>query len=162
MIDCDIVCLLLLHFARRGKIVIDDIDISKIGLRDLRSKIAIIPQDARKLFYIITFLPITLLTRDISPSPVLFNGTIRTNLDPFGEFEDAVLWDALKRSFLVDNSYIPGSTAPSTSESGGRFSLDLVIEDEGLNLSVGERSLVSLARALVKDSRIIILDEATA
>lgn len=94
----------------------------------------------------------------------MFLGTIRTNLDPFGEHEDATLWDALKRAWLVDQAsestdvkapVLEGST-PTTPAS--RFTLDLVIEDEGLNLSVGERSLVSLARALVKDSMIIVLE----
>ncbi|KAM0788854.1 hypothetical protein ACM66B_002939 [Microbotryomycetes sp. NB124-2] len=141
-----------------GSITIDGVDIAQIGLRDLREKLAIIPQDA-----------------------LLFNGTIRTNLDPFGQHSDLEMWDALKRAWLVDQS--AGLSAEDKAaaveqnrrDSGGekaaadgvvaqpnRFSLDLVIEDEGLNLSVGERSLVSLARALVRNSKIIVLDEATA
>lgn len=86
-------------------------------------------------------------------------GTLRTNLDPFGIYDDARLWDALKRAWLVDEGSNPGSLTPGGTTS--RFTLDTVIEDEGLNLSVGERSLVSLARALAKDARVIILDEAT-
>lgn len=104
----------------------------------MRDKLAIIPQDA-----------------------LLFNGTIRSNLDPFSLLDDAVLWDALKRSWLVDQNSKHGDVPGTESSTGGpvsRFSLDLVIEDEGLNLSVGERSLVSLARALVKDSKIVILE----
>ncbi|KPV77486.1 uncharacterized protein RHOBADRAFT_24011 [Rhodotorula graminis WP1] len=125
-----------------GSIEVDGIDISKIGLSDLRKKIAIIPQDA-----------------------LLFNGTVRTNLDPFGEHGDAELYDALKRAWLVDRDQpmpVAGAPAAAATPTSSRFTLDLVIEDEGQNLSVGERSLVSLARALVKDSQIIVLDEATA
>jgi len=89
---------------------------------------------------------------------LLFSGTLRSNLDPFDQFDDARLWDALGRSYLVD------STKQDTAEGGdvpGRFALDTVIENEGRNLSVGQRSLVSLARALVKDSKASILDKAT-
>ncbi|GAA5927818.1 uncharacterized protein JCM15063_006002 [Sporobolomyces koalae] len=129
-----------------GEITIDGVDISKIGLADLRSRLSIIPQDA-----------------------VLFNGTLRTNLDPFEEHDDATLHDALKRAWLIDRDSAPAPAPQDKADSGAstpsskpRFTLDLQIEDEGSNLSVGERSLVSLARALVKDSKIIILDEATA
>lgn len=81
---------------------------------------------------------------------------LRSNLDPFGEHDDHRLWDALRRSYLVErqSTTVPGEMAKS------RFNLDMNIEDEGNNLSAGERSLVSLARALVKDSRVVILDEA--
>ncbi|KAH9928634.1 ABC transporter [Fomitopsis serialis] len=108
-----------------GSIVIDGVDISTLGLGDLRQGLAIIPQD-----------------------PVI-SGTLRSNLDPFGYHDDARLWDALKRAYLSVNT-------------SNRFSLDSPIEDEGGNLSIGQRSLVSLARALVKESKILILDEATA
>nr|VWO95278.1 Transcriptional regulatory protein SEF1 [Ganoderma boninense] len=119
-----------------GSIKVDDVDISKIGLKDLRSKISIIPQD-----------------------PLLFSGTIRSNLDPFNLYTDAELWDALHRSFLVES---PKADAEGTHTPTSRFNLDTVIESEGSNLSVGERSLLSLARALVKDSQVVVLDEATA
>ncbi len=117
-----------------GAILVDGVDIATLGLEQLRSKLAIIPQEA-----------------------MLFKGTIRTNLDPFGDHPDAVLWDALKRSWLVERE-AGGEGAGQAS----RFSLDTAVEDEGANMSVGERSLVSLARALVKDSKIVVMDEATA
>ncbi|KAI0710130.1 P-loop containing nucleoside triphosphate hydrolase protein [Earliella scabrosa] len=111
-----------------GSITVDGIDISKIGLKDLRSKISIIPQD-------------------VPPTA----GTIRSNLDPFNLYTDAQLWDALHRSFLVESPKVDvdGTYTPTS-----RFNLDTIIESEGSNLSVGERSLLSLARALVKDSQV--------
>jgi len=94
---------------------------------------------------------------------LLFSGTLRSNLDPFDQFDDAKLWDALKRSYLVEKAKPQDGAEKGEPEAvaSGRFTLDTVIEDEGSNLSVGQRSLVSLARALVKDSKVLILDEAT-
>lgn len=84
---------------------------------------------------------------------IFLAGTIRSNLDPFSMYDDARLWDALRRSYLVD----PAS-AESVSEKDQnktRYTLDSNVEGEGANLSVGERSLLSLARALVKDSKVV-------
>ncbi|EQB43782.1 ABC transporter [Colletotrichum gloeosporioides Cg-14] len=118
-----------------GHITIDGVDISTIGLHDLRSRLAIIPQD-----------------------PTLFRGTVRSNLDPFSEHTDLELWSALRQADLVPagaNLGDPRSKDPS------RIHLDSVVEEDGLNFSLGQRQLMALARALVRGSRIIVCDEAT-
>lgn len=104
-----------------GSVTIDGVDIATIGLRPLRQAISIIPQD-----------------------PVLFSGTLRSNLDPFEQHDDIELYDALDRAGLAGRS------------------LDAMVDVGGSNLSIGERSLVSLARAFVKRAAITVLDEATA
>jgi ATP-binding cassette subfamily C (CFTR/MRP) protein 1 len=124
-----------------GQIRIDDIDIATVGLHDLRSRLAIIPQD-----------------------PTLFKGTIRSNLDPFHQHTDLELWSALRKADLVgpetDHSERP-PTADTVVEGVGRIHLDSIVEEEGLNFSLGQRQLMALARALVRNSRIIVCDEAT-
>ncbi|ORX64471.1 P-loop containing nucleoside triphosphate hydrolase protein, partial [Linderina pennispora] len=137
--------------ATKGRIVLDGVDISKIGLEDLRRNVTIIPQD-----------------------PVLFNGTIRFNLDPFSEYPDEIVWDALHRAHLVRErgsqtastaiSVFEGNAIDSSLErmSGIFTSLEAEIKENSQNLSLGQRQLVALARALVRRSRLIIMDEATA
>ncbi|KAH0537922.1 hypothetical protein FGG08_005404 [Glutinoglossum americanum] len=124
--------------AREGSIHIDGLDISKIKLHDLRSRLAIIPQD-----------------------PVLFSGTVRSNLDAFSEHTDAELCDALGRVHLVHTVSRDDYTSNSDTNINVFEDLSSRISEGGLNLSQGQRQLLCLARAIVGRPKIIILDEAT-
>ncbi|EAL64035.1 ABC transporter C family protein [Dictyostelium discoideum AX4] len=110
-----------------GRIIIDGLDISKIGLKDLRSQLAIIPQE-----------------------PVMFTGTLRSNLDSLSEHTDSELWDVLKEIQLYEHV-----KKVSVADEG----LDLRVND---NWSQGQKQLIGLGRALLKKPKILVCDEATA
>ncbi|KAF3448656.1 hypothetical protein FNV43_RR09369 [Rhamnella rubrinervis] len=110
-----------------GRIIVDGIDISTIGLHDLRANLGIIPQD-----------------------PTLFSGSVRYNLDPLSQYTDQEIWEVLVKCQL--------RRAVEEKEDG----LDSSVVQDGSNWSMGQRQLFCLGRALLKRSKVLVLDEATA
>ena len=142
--------------AEAGRVTIDGVDVATVGLRLLRSSIAMIPQE-----------------------PVLIEGSVRENLDPFGKFVDKELLAVLDRVGLTlgggdgrggargSGDYESSTTkslderTSSTTSSSSSSILDQQVGDGGESLSHGERQLLAVARVLLRKCKVYVMDEPT-
>lgn len=120
-----------------GRILIDGVDISSIGLTDLRSRLTIIPQD-----------------------PTILSGTLRSTLDVFEEYQDAEIFEALRRVHLIPAEDTPEEVG--TINANVFRNLDSPVSEGGENFSAGEKQLICMARAILKRTKVLLMDEATA
>ncbi|GEM08696.1 ATP-binding cassette transporter [Rhodotorula toruloides] len=126
-----------------GHIIVDALDISHVSLEELRRRITLVPQEA-----------------------TLFEGTLRDNLDPFDEHTDGECIGALRRTHLLDpdvrEAVVEQGFEEGRAKPASTISLDSAVAAGGANWSAGQRQLIALSRALLRDSRIVILDESSA
>ncbi|KAJ7126325.1 P-loop containing nucleoside triphosphate hydrolase protein [Mycena epipterygia] len=118
-----------------GKIVVDGLDIAQVGLTDLRSRLTIIPQD-----------------------PTILSGSLRSTLDVFEEYEDPEIFQSLRRVHLIPSDDTPEEDANVVNANMFR-NLDSSVSEGGENFSTGEKQLLCMARAILKRSKILVMDE---
>ena len=147
-----------------GRIVVDGHDIANISAFDLRSAVSVIPQDPTLLRGKMTYnlsLGVQIISKKTRYSVISFAykhfilGTLRYNLDPYDQYDDATIWTVLEKAQIKEK------VLSFDNEEANGYALNKCIEGEEI-FSVGEKQLFCLARAILRSSKVVLLDEATA